>query len=149
MKIILTKDVPNMGKQGDIVNAAEGYARNFLFPRKLAIEASKGNLENIDRQHALEERLKEKRVATAQKAASQLDGKTITIQGKSGGGSKLFGSITANDIADAVKNQAGVEIDRRKIDLQKPIRSLGDYDILVQLHRDVKSTLKVSIVAAE
>lgn len=146
MKIILTKDVPNLGKQGDVVTAAEGYARNFLFPRKMAIEASKGNMQNIERHHAIEERLKEKRIATAEAAAGRLDGKTITIRGRVGAGSKLFGSITASDIAEAVKEQTGVEVDRRKIDLHKPLRAVGEHDVPVRLHREVASTLKVAIV---
>ncbi|MCC6483520.1 MAG: 50S ribosomal protein L9 [Armatimonadetes bacterium] len=149
MKVILTKEVSNLGKQGDVVTVAEGYARNYLLPRKMAIEASKGNMQNIERQHALEERLKEKRVATAQAAAGALEGKTITIRGKVGAGAKLFGSITASDIADAVKAQTGVELDRRKIDLHKPLRSIGEHEVPVRLHREVSGKLKVEIVSDE
>ncbi len=146
MKIILTKDVPNIGKHGDVANVAEGYARNFLFPRKMAIEASKGNLQNIERQHAIEARLGEQRVASAKAAADKLENKTVTISAKVGTGTKLFGSITAADIASAVKDQLGVEIDKRKIDLVKPIRSLGEVEVPVHLHREVLGKLKLEIV---
>lgn len=149
MKVILTKDVPSVGKQGDVTNVAEGYARNFLFPRKLAIEASKANLQNIERQHALEERMKEKRVAVAQEAAGKLTGKTFTINAKVGSGSKLFGSITTGDIAEAVKAQSGIDLDKRKINLPKPIKTLGSHEVPVQLHRDVVAKLNLEVVAAE
>lgn len=149
MKIILTKDVPNVGKHGEVHNVAEGYARNFLFPRKLAIEASKGNLQAIERQHALEERLREHRVAGAQVAAGKLDGASVRISHRAGSGTKLFGSITAQHIADAIKEQLGVDVDRRKIDLQKPIRSIGEFDVPIHLHREVVTTVKLEVTPEE
>lgn len=149
MKVILTKDVANVGKQGDVANVAEGYARNFLFPRKLAIEANKGNLSHLERQHQVEERLKEQRVASAQKRADKLDGKTVKVKAKTGSGTKLYGSITAQDIADAVQEQLGVEVDKRKIHLPKPIRSLGSLDLPVQFHREVTATFTVDVEAEE
>ncbi len=148
MKVILTKDVENVGKQGDVTNVAEGFARNFLFPRKLAIEASKGNLRNIEKQHQIEEHIKEQRLGSAQGAAGKLEGKTVTIQAKTGSGTKLYGSITSHDIADAIREMCGLEVDKRKITLAKPIRSTGTYQVPVQLHRDVVVRLNVDVVAA-
>jgi len=147
MKVILIKDVATVGKQGEVVNVAEGYARNFLFPRKMAIDASAGNMKNIERQHALEERMLEKRLADAQAVAAKIGGKTVTITGKASAGStKLFGSITAQDVADALKQLTGVDVDKRKVELAKPIRTVGSYDIPVRLHRSVTATVKVEVV---
>ena len=149
MKVILTRDVPNVGKHGEVANVAEGYARNFLFPRKLAVEATKGNLQAIERQHALEVRLGEHRVANAKVAAGQLEGAKIVIRHRAGSGTKLFGSITAQHIAEAVKEQLGVDVDRRKIDLDKPIRSIGEFDVPIHLHREVVTTIKLDVAPEE
>ncbi len=149
MKVILTRDVPNVGKQGDVATVAEGYARNYLFPRKLAIEASPGNLKNIERQHQIEERLKEQRRAAAEKAASELADRTVTIRARTGAGTRLYGSITAQDIAEAIKGATGVEVDRRKITMSKPIRTTGTFTVPVQLHRDVVVNVHLEVVPEE
>lgn len=149
MKVILTRDVPNVGKQGDVANVAEGYARNYLFPRKLAIEATPGNLKNIERQHQIEERLKEQRRAAAEKAASELADRTVTIRARTGAGTRLYGSITTQDIADAIKEATGVVVDKRKITLAKPIRTTGSVTVPVQLHRDVVVNVHLEVVPEE
>jgi large subunit ribosomal protein L9 len=147
MKIILLQDIKTTGKQGDIVTVTDGYARNYLFPRKLAVEAVGGALKNVEIKKALEERKGEKLLHEAEGAKSSLEGKSVTIPARSGDG-KLYGRITVQDIADAVSRDLGVKVDKRKISLLTPIKSIGDYDVPVKLHKDVSVDVKVSVVAA-
>jgi large subunit ribosomal protein L9 len=148
MQVILREDIDNLGKIGDLVKVADGYARNFLVPRKKAIEATPNNLHAMD--HAkkmVSDRIRTlKKEATAE--ADRIKGLTVTIKAKTGEEGKLFGSVTSMDIVDAVK-ALGVEIDRRKIVLDEPIKRLGDYTVSVKLHTDVFADLKVTVVAEE
>ncbi|MDO8684383.1 MAG: 50S ribosomal protein L9 [Armatimonadota bacterium] len=147
MKAILIRDVNDLGKTGDVVNVADGYARNYLIPRKLAIEATNGSLRALDQQHALESKKSEKLTEDAQALGARLGEISVTIIGKVGQGTRLYGSVTGQDIADALKAQHKIEIDKRKIDVLDPIKTLGSYDIPVRLQRTVTANLKVEVVS--
>ncbi len=148
MKVILQKDVAKVGKEGEVVTVADGYARNYLFPRNLAVEAVGGALKNFQLRQALEERKSEKLRADADTAAAALEGKSVKLEAKAGTGERLYGSITAADVAEAVKKVLGVTVDKRKIQLLDPIKSTGTYTIPVKLHRDVNVSLAVEVVKA-
>lgn len=147
MKVILLQDIANQGKQGDVVTVADGYARNYLYPRKLAIEAAGGALKNLQIKHALEERRTEKLRTEADRTAEQLNDKTITLTVKAGQNSRLYGRITAGDIAEAVERDLSIKLDKRKVGLLDPIKAVGEYDIPIKLHRDVTVPLKVAVIA--
>lgn len=148
MQVILREDIEKLGKIGDLVKVADGYARNFLVPTKKAIEATPKNLRAMD--HAkkmVSDRLRKlKKEAAAD--ADKMRGISVTIKAKAGEENKLFGSVTSMDIAEAVRAQ-GVAIDKRKIVLDEPIKRLGEYAVPVKLHTDVVVELKVSVVAEE
>ena len=145
MKVILLQDIKNTGKQGEVLTVADGYARNYLFPRKLAVEAAGGALKNLETKHALEERRGEKLLQQAQSQLSKLENKTVTLHAKTGAG-KLYGRITTQDIADAISKDLGVKIDKRKVTLESPIKAVGEYDVPLKLHRDVTVPIKVAVV---
>ncbi|HUI44955.1 MAG TPA: 50S ribosomal protein L9 [Nitrospirota bacterium] len=148
MQVILREDIDKLGKIGDLVKVADGYARNYLVPNKKAIEATPKNLHAMD--HAkkmVSDRLRKlKKEAAAD--ADMIKALSITIKAKSGEEGKLFGSVTSMDIAEAIKAQ-GVSIDKRKIILDEPIKRLGDYTISVKLHADVTADFKLSVIAEE
>lgn len=148
MQVILREDIDKLGKIGDLVKVADGYARNFLVPRKKVIEATPKNLNAMN--HAkkmVSDRIRKlKKEATSE--ADRIKGLAITIKAKTGEEGKLFGSVTSMDIADAMKAQ-GVDIDKRKISLAEPIKRLGDYTVSVKLHADVTADFKVSVIAEE
>ena len=147
MKVILLQDIANQGKQGEVVTVADGYARNYLYPRKLAIEAAGGALKNLQAKHDLEERRAERMRADADRTAEQLGDKTITLTVKAGQNSRLYGRITAADIAEAVERELSIKLDKRKVGLLDPIKAVGEYDIPIKLHRDVTVPLKVAVIA--
>ena len=148
MQVILREDIDNLGKIGDLVKVADGYARNFLVPNKKAIEATPKNVHAMD--HAkkmVSDRIRKlKKEAAAD--ADRIKALAITIKAKSGEEGKLFGSVTSMDIAEAMKAQ-GVSIDKRKIVLDEPIRRLGDFTVTVKLHADVTAEFKLSVIAEE
>ncbi len=146
MKVILTHELKELGHQDDIVNVSEGYARNFLFPRKLAIPATPGNLAEVNKRRKAVEAKEEKHAEEAKGTAQQLADVQVTVKGKVGGGTKLYGSITHADIADALEKQHGIKIDKRKIVLDESIKSLGTYEIPIRLHRDAIAHVKVEVV---
>ena len=147
MKVILLQDIEHQGKQGDVVTVADGYARNYLYPRKLAIEAAGGALKNLQAKHNQEERRTEKLRADADRTAELLTDKTITLTVKAGENSRLYGRVTAADIADAVEKDLAIKLDKRKVGLLDPIKAVGEYDIPIKLHREVTVPLKVAVVA--
>jgi len=147
MKVILLQDIANQGKQGEVVTVADGYARNYLYPRKLAIEAAGGALKNLQAKHDLEERRTERMRAEADRTAEQLGDKTITLTVKAGQNSRLYGRITAADIAEAVERDLSIKLDKRKVGLLDPIKAVGEYDVPIKLHRDVTVPLKVAVIA--
>lgn len=148
MQVILREDIDNLGKIGDLVKVADGYARNFLVPGKKAIEATPKNLNAMN--HAkkmVSDRIRTlKKEATAE--ADRIKALAVTIKAKTGEEGKLFGSVTTMDIAAAMKAQ-GVDIDKRKISLAEPIKRLGDHTVSIKLHSDVFADLKISVVAEE
>lgn len=147
MKVILTVEIKGVGKPDEIVNVSEGYARNFLFPRKMAIEGNPTNMAAWNKKKKAEESKNQKIADDAKKLASKITGVQITIKGKVGVGSKLYGSITHADITEALDKQKGIKIDKRKIELDEPIKSLGTFDVPIRLHKDALATLKVEVVA--
>lgn len=146
MKVILLKDVKGQGKKGDVKKVSAGYARNYLLKNNLAVEATPGNLKQLEAQkRKLDEQAKqEKEEAIELKKA--LEKITVELKAKSGEGGRLFGSITNKQIADALKKEHGFKIDRRKIELGDPIKSLGVVNVPIKLHPDVQGTVKVHVV---
>lgn len=147
MKIVLREDVEHLGTKGYVVDVADGYARNFLVPRGLAMRAGKGTVAQagaMRRNREARDR-REREAATA--LAAQLRDKRVEVRARAGEGGRLFGSVTAADVADAVRDQLGVEVDRRRVQLDEPLKELGDHEIGVRLHTDVDATLNVAVVA--
>jgi len=144
MEVILKEDVVKLGSRGDVVKVAEGYGRNFLLPRKLAIEASAGNKKVIEQMRASAVRRSAKEKAQAAELSKQFDGLSVSFERKSGESDQLFGSVTSGDIADALEKKS-FNIDRRKIQLHEPLKTLGEFMVPVKLHKDVTAHLKVVI----
>ncbi len=144
MEVILKEDVVALGSRGDIVKVAEGYGRNFLLPRKLAIEASAGNKKVIEQMKAASVRRSAKEKTAAEELAKQFEGLSVSFQRKSGENDQLFGSVTPGDIADALTKKS-FNIDRRKIQLHEPLKTLGEFTVPVKLHKEVTAHLKVVI----
>lgn len=144
MEVILKEDVPKLGHRGDVIKVAEGYGRNYLLPRKLAIEATKANKAVIEQMKQAAVRRSAVEKADSETLSRQLEGVSVTLQRKSGDKDQLFGSVTSGDIAEALERK-GFNIDRRKIQLHDPLKTLGEFDVPVRLHRDVTSRVKVII----
>ncbi len=146
MEVILREDVKSLGKAGELVKVKPGYARNFLLPKGLAYEATEGNRKRIQAESkARDARMAEERSA-AEAIASKLNAVSLTLSRKAGEGDRLFGSITAQDIADALSAQ-GHAIDKRKIDLEHPIKTVGQHTVPVRLHHEVQAELRLTVVA--
>ena len=144
MEVILKEDVAKLGARGDVVKVAEGYGRNFLLPRKLAIEANDGNKAVIAQMKAASVRRSAKEKAQAEELAKQFEGVSVSFTRKSGEHDHLFGSVTSGDLADALAKKS-FNVDRRKIQLHEPLKSLGEFTVPIKLHRDVTAHLKVII----
>lgn len=149
MKVILLSDVKGLGKKGELVDVAEGYARNFLVPRGLAKVASDSNLKSLAAEKSQAQAKAKRELQEAQKVAELLEKTPITITAKTGESGRLFGSVTALDIADSVKKAVGVELDRRKIELDEPIKILGEYQVPVKVHPKVTAKLQLRVVEAQ
>ena len=147
MKVVLREDVDDLGRKGDLLDVADGYARNFLVPRGLAIRATKGAAKQAEAMRRNRAAREERDVAAAQELAARLDGQRIQVKARAGEGGKLFGSVTSADVADAVHVQTGVEIDRRKLEPAEPIKELGESELAVRLHPDVAASVTVEVVA--
>ena len=148
MKVILLCDVKGSGKKDDVLNLSDGFCRNYLFPRKWAVEATPGAVKEIERKRAVEAKLEAERRAEAEKKAAALKGKTITIEAKCGDKGRLYGSITTQEIAAALTAQHGVTVDKRKIECD-PIRQAGDYDATVWVYSGVTAKMKVQVTAVK
>jgi large subunit ribosomal protein L9 len=148
VRVVLRDDVENLGQKGDLVDVADGYARNYLVPRGLALKASAGSEKQADAMRRNREARERRERESAQALAAQFEGRTITIKARAGGEGRLFGSVTATDIAEAVQKQTGAEIDRRKLALDEPLKELGGIDVQVRLHHDVVATVHVEVEAA-
>jgi len=146
MKVILLSDVKGRGKEGDVIEVARGFATNYLLPRKMAIQATPGNLKQLEaRVHNIKKREETKR-AEAEAHAAQVAGKSIVIEMKAGDGGKLYGSVTGGMVADALAEQIGVDVDRRKLDLHGHIKVVGEHIIDVRLYDEVTAQIKLNVV---
>ncbi|MBV9864792.1 MAG: 50S ribosomal protein L9 [Abitibacteriaceae bacterium] len=145
MKVILTEDVENLGGSHEVVEVADGYARNYLMPRSLAMPATKSAMANLDNMKRVQERRQAKLRGGAEETASRLQGQTLVIPARTGSAGRLYGSIGTADIANQLKESLGIELDRKQIQLSEPIRSTGVYPVPVTLHRDVKVQLMVQV----
>jgi large subunit ribosomal protein L9 len=146
MEVILREHVDNLGRRGEVVKVADGYARNYLLPRKLALLATEGNKKQIDRERAKFDAKEAEEKSVADAIAQRMASVEIEISRKVGETEALYGSVTTADIADALASR-GFELDRRKIQLHEPIKKLGEFDIPVKLHRDVTTHVKLKVVA--
>lgn len=145
MKVILLEDVKGHGKKGEVVNAKDGYARNYLFPRKLAVEANSANLKNLQNKQAAEDRKRQTDLEGAKRQADIISQLVVVVKAKSGENGKLFGSVTNKEIAEILNNEHRVEIDKKKIVLPEPIRSLGDFQLEVKIYPEVTARLNVRV----
>jgi len=147
MKVILLKDVPGQGRQGDVINVADGYARNYLLPRGLASEASEGRLKELaDRRRATA--IKEQKIEqAARELAARLNNLTVVVKTKTGEGGRLFGSVNNKDIADALASQYNITLDKKKLVIREPIKQLGAYPVVAKLHPAVQAEIMVEVVA--
>ena len=145
MLVILNKDVKGTGKAGDIVKVSDGFARNMLFPKGLATEATDKNVRSLEKAKAAEAQRTADEKAAAQELAKKLEDVKVVIKTKSGEGGRLFGSITSKDIADETKKQTGFVIDKKKIQLSSPIKNMGKFDIKVKLYPEVVGVLTVEV----
>ena len=146
MKVILRSDIDNVGKRGDICDVADGYARNYLLPRGLAMVASDGAVAQAASMRRARDLRDAQDRASAEEVARTLVPKVITIKAKAGAGGRLFGSVTASDIVDAVEAQTGIALDRRRVHLDEPIKVLGTHSVQVKLHSDVQFPVNLEIV---
>jgi len=146
MEVILREHVDNLGRRGEVVKVADGYARNYLLPRKLALLATEGNKKQIERERAKFDATEAEEQKVAGVIAERLGSVEIEISRKVGETEALYGSVTTSDIAEALMVK-GFDVDRRKIQLQEPIKKIGEYDVPVRLHRDVTTRIKVRVIA--
>ena len=145
MKVILLQDVKKVGKKGDLVEAADSYARNVLLRQKLAVEANGKTMNDLKLRKANDEKVAEENLEKAKDLKELLEKSSVTVRAKTGEGDRLFGSISGKEIADAAKEQLGVELDRRKIVVDTPIKSIGTMEVAVKLHPQVKAALTVKV----
>ena len=149
MKVILLEDVKGSGKKGQVINASDGHARNFLFPRKLAIEATAANLAALEAQQKKAQHKVAQEVKIAQEVAEKLQAKPLSLSVKVGDKGRMFGSISNKEIAEAIQSQLGVVVDKKKIVLPEPVKAVGTYTAVAKLHTQVSATINVEIKAAE
>lgn len=147
MKVILLQEVKGLGKPDDIVDVSDGYARNYLFRKKLAIEATPSNLNVIQMKKQAEASRQDRALEKARETAAQIDGKLFTIPMKCGEGGRLYGSLTTMDVADALLKE-GYKVDKRGITIPGQVKTLGDYDVVVRLYPEVTAHIKIRLVAA-
>jgi len=149
MKVILQKPVDKLGAPGDIVDVADGYARNYLMPRGMAVKATKGGVKHIDSLKRAHTTRTNKAKAEAEQLASRLIGTPITVSAHAGEEGKLFGSVTASDLAEAVERQAGIRVDRHDVHLDEPIRSVGTHEVRIHLFAEVDPIISVEVSGTE
>lgn len=148
MKVILLQDVKALGKKGEIVNVNDGYARNFILPKKLGMEATNANLNDLKLQKANADKVAAENLANAKAFKEEIEEKTIRVTIKAGEGGKVFGSVTGKEIAQAAKEQFGYELDKKKIVAKEPIKTYGVHEVPLKLHPQVTATLKVEVTEA-
>ena len=148
MQVILLQDVKSLGKKGEIVKVSDGYARNFVIPKKLGVEATEKNKNELKLQKAHEDKVAAKKLADAKAMAEDLAGRKIIVKMKAGENGKVFGSISAKEIAVAAKEQHGLELDKKKIQVAEPIKSFGTFEVPIKLHTQVTGKLNVIVQEA-
>ena len=146
MEVILLEDVKSLGKKGQIVKINDGYARNYVLPKKLGLEATAKNLNDLKLQKARQAKEEAQELADAKALAVKIEEKAVTVSMKIGEGGRTFGAISTKEIAAEAKQQLGLDIDKKKMKLDEPIKTLGTHDVAVKLHKDVTATLKVKVV---
>lgn len=148
MKVILLQDVKSVGKKGDMVELSEGYARNFILPKKLGVEANNANMNNLKLQKANEAKIAKEQLEAAQALAKEVEEMLVKVTIKSGEGGRTFGSVSSKEISKAVAEQYGKEIDKKKMQMPDAIKALGTYEVMVKLHPKVTAKLRVSVQEA-
>lgn len=148
MKVILLEDVKSLGKKGQIVNVNDGYARNFILPKKLGLEANNKNLNDLKLKKANDEKIAQEQLAEAQELGKKIEAGKVTLAIKVGEGGRTFGSVSTKEIAAAVKEQMGYDVDKKKIQLKEAIKTLGTHNVPVKLHTKVTAELKVVVTEA-
>ena len=146
MKVIYLQDVKGSGKKGDVKNVADGYARNMLIPKGLAVEATPENMNKLDGQKASAQHKIDMDIRAAKESAEKLKGKKVIIKAKAGANDRLFGSVTAGNVADAVSEQLGVKLDKKKITLSTDIKNFGSYTAAIKLYNGISETIDVEVV---
>ena len=149
MKLLLLQDVKNVGKKGEIVEVSDGYARNFLLPKKLASAANEGTVRAVEKEAKDQAAKKQRELEAARAWAEELAGQTIIVKARVGEGGKLFGSITSQDVAVALKAQVQRDIDKRKLQMPEPLRALGDHTVGFKVHPEVTAKLKLKVVGSD
>lgn len=147
MKVILLEDVKSLGKKGEIVNVNDGYARNFILPKKLGLEATSKNLNDLKLQKQNDEKVAQEKLDAAKALEEEIKEKSITVKIQAGVEGKVFGSISSKEIATEAKKQLNMDIDKKKIVIPDAIKSLGTYNVNIKLHKDVTATLRVKVEA--
>jgi large subunit ribosomal protein L9 len=145
MRLILRQSVKGLGQRDDVVTVADGYARNFLVPRGLAVEATAAGLKEVEAIHRRAQVRSDKDLREAEEVRAKIDGMTFRVAARAGESGRLFGSVTAQDIASAIAAQAGVKVDRRRIELEEPIKTLGTYTAALRLHPKVEAAVRVEV----
>ena len=148
MEIVLLQDVKSLGKKGQVVKVNDGYARNFILPKKLGVEANAKNLNDLKLQKANDAKVAAEQLAAAKELGEQLEKSSISLKIRAGEGGKAFGSVSGKEIAAAVKDQLGLEIDKKKLVLPEPIKTFGTHEVPVKLHREVTAKLTVKVSEA-
>lgn len=148
MKVILLEDVKSLGKKGDIINANDGYARNYILPKKLGVEATPANMNDLKLKKANDDKVAAKLLQDAKDFAKELEEQSVVLKMKAGEGGKAFGSVSTKEIAAAYKERYQKEIDKKKIVLPEPIKNLGTYEVKIKLHPQVSGMLKVKVEEA-
>ena len=145
MKVILLEDIKSLGKKGDVVDVSDGYAKNFLLTKKKGVEANSRNLNDLKLKATNDEKVAAQNLQDAKDLAASLEEKTVVVRLKAGEGGKTFGSVSSKEIAEEAKLQHGLEIDKKKIVINDPIKSLGTYEVTIKLHPKVSGKLKVKV----
>ncbi len=148
MKVILLQDEKKLGKKGDLVEVSEGYARNYILPKKIGVEATSKNLNDLKLQKANQEKVAQEQLDAAKELAATLETKEVVVKIKSGEGGKAFGSVSSKEIVTACKEQNGIELDKKKIQLPEALKNFGTYEVTVKLHPQVSAKLRVKVQEA-
>lgn len=149
MKIILQQDEKKLGKKGDLVEVSEGYARNYILPKKIGVEATPANMNDLKLKKANDEKIAREQLEAAKELAAQLEEKIVEVKIKAGEGGKTFGSVSAKEISGALKEQYGIDVDKKKLQLPEALKNLGSYEVAVRLHPQVTGKITVKVTTQE